>query len=228
MRNPEEEPIGTEPDSLDLDARDVRPILKALGDDTRYRIYTWLRDAARPCSVADVAERFELHPNTVRPHLEHLRDAGLVRLDATPQGGVGRPQHRYTAVEAQIDGPRGDEAHELLARMLAGLCCRVKVGADLAVAVGRDLGRELADPTAGSPIDVLDVTMARLGFEPAADGNRAIFTRCPFRELASAYPDLVCSLHRGLTEGVLESTGMEIAEFHDLDDSEPCSVVLNV
>lgn len=227
MRNHEEQPVGTRQDSRDLDTRDVRPILKALGDDTRYRIYSWLRDVDRPCRVAEVAERFDLHANTVRPHLEHLRDAGLVRLDATPQGGVGRPQHRYTAVDAQIDVPRGDEAHELLARMLAGLCCRVKVGGDLAVAVGRDLGHELADPSEGTPMHVLDVTMARLGFEPVTEGNRETFTRCPFSELASAYTDLVCSLHRGLVEGVLESTGADLEEFHDLDHSEPCTVVVN-
>lgn len=222
MRNPD----GTDRDSQDGDAADVRPILKALGDDTRYRIYTWLRDVDRPCSVADIAVQFGLHANTVRPHLEHLRDAGLVRFDATPQGGVGRPQHRYTAVAAQIDLPRVDEAYEVLARMLASLCCRMRVGTDLAVAAGRDLGRELADTSTSDPVDVLDLTMTRLGFEPATEGNGSTFTRCPFRELATEYPDLVCGLHRGLCEGVLDTAGAGIAEFHEIDDREPCTVVV--
>lgn len=223
MRNP----AGTDANSLEGDAPTVRPILKALGDDTRYRIYTWLRGVDRPCSVTEVAARFRLHANTVRPHLEHLRDAGLVRLDATPQGGVGRPQHRYTAVAAQIDVPRGDEAHELLARMLAALCCRAKVDRDLAVAVGRDLGGELVDPGAGSAVGVLDVTMARLGFEPVMEGARCTFTRCPFRELAAAYPEIVCSLHRGLAEGVLGAVGAGVDEFHDIDAREPCTMVVD-
>lgn len=224
MRNPDR-PDGI-PREDDVPA--VRPILKALGDDTRYRIYTWLRDVDRPCSVTEVAERFDLHANTVRPHLEHLRDAGLVRLDATPQGGVGRPQHRYTAVATQIDVPRGDEAHELLARMLAALCCRAKVDSDLAVAVGRDLGVELADPAVESATELLDVTMARLGFEPVMEGNRATFTRCPFRELAEAYPDIVCALHRGLAEGVLDVVGVGVDEFNEIDASEPCTMVASV
>lgn len=223
MRNPD---VSAQ-HSQDGDTGSVRPILKALGDDTRYRIYTWLRDADRPCSVTEVAARFDLHANTVRPHLEHLRDAGLVRLDATPQGGVGRPQHRYTAVAAQLDASRADEAHELLARMLAALCLRVKASAELAVAVGRELGRELADPGEGDAIEVLDATMARLGFEPVTDRSGVVFTRCPFRELATAYPDLVCSLHRGLTEGVLDTVGGRLTGFHDLDAVEPCTAVVS-
>lgn len=222
MRNPD----GTATDSHDDDAGDVRPILKALGDDTRYRIYMWLREVDQPCSVSDIAVQFRLHANTVRPHLEHLRDAGLVRLDSTPQGGVGRPQHRFTAVAAQIDLPRADEAYELLARMLAGLCCNLKVSRGLAVAAGRDLGRELAGAGTGDPVGVLDLTMTRLGFEPVTEGNESTFTRCPFRELATEYPDLVCSLHRGLCEGVLDTAGAGIAEFRDIDDREPCTVVV--
>ena len=46
----------------------------------------------------------------------------------------------------------------------------------------------------------------RVGFDPAVDGpddETAViaFAHCPFRELAEAHPDLVCSLHRGMVEG---------------------------
>ena len=33
------------------------------------------------------------------------------------------------------------------------------------------------------------------------------FTHCPFRELAEQHPDLVCSLHRGLVEGLVDEVG---------------------
>ena len=33
------------------------------------------------------------------------------------------------------------------------------------------------------------------------------FAHCPFRELAEAYPELVCTLHRGLVEGFVEAVG---------------------
>ncbi len=55
--------------------------------------------------------------------------------------------------------------------------------------------------------------LADLGFDPALDDGPSVedpevrvglaFTKCPFRELAVLYPDLVCELHRGLTEGIL-------------------------
>ena len=76
-----------------------------------------------------------------------------------------------------------------------------------------------------------------LGFEPAtepADGahegsTRIEFLHCPFRELAEAYPELVCNLHRGLCEGVVDSVGGgTVEEFATLYDAEPCHVVVGV
>jgi len=56
-------------------------------------------------------------------------------------------------------------------------------------------------------------------------GTTIAFTRCPFRELAEANPDLVCSLHRGLVEGFVDSRGDgAVVAFHDLADRTPCQV----
>ena len=54
--------------------------------------------------------------------------------------------------------------------------------------------------------------MDRLGFEPetrAPVGKTSdmAFTHCPFRELAEAYPELVCNLHRGISEGIVAEVG---------------------
>ena len=51
---------------------------KALADDTRYRLYRYLRLSGRPVSVRELAVRLSLHPNTLRPHLRRLEEAGLV------------------------------------------------------------------------------------------------------------------------------------------------------
>ncbi|MBA2624938.1 MAG: helix-turn-helix transcriptional regulator, partial [Acidimicrobiia bacterium] len=71
-------------------------ILKALGDNTRYAIYLELARSPLPLSTADVADSLDLHPNTVRPHLERMREVGLLSLEAESRGSVGRPQHRYS------------------------------------------------------------------------------------------------------------------------------------
>jgi predicted ArsR family transcriptional regulator len=70
-------------------------VLKALGDNTRYAIYLELVRSPRPLSTSDIAETLGLHPNTVRPHLERMRELGLLDLKVESRGGVGRPQHRY-------------------------------------------------------------------------------------------------------------------------------------
>ena len=60
-------------------------VLKALGDNTRYAIYLELARSSVPLTTADVAESLDLHPNTVRPHLERMRDVGLLTV-AAPYG----------------------------------------------------------------------------------------------------------------------------------------------
>jgi hypothetical protein len=70
-----------------------------------------------------------------------------------------------------------------------------------------------------------------VAFDPAVvgDGESAsiAFAHCPFRELAEANPDLVCSLHRGLVEGFVDEVGgAEITAFRTLVDRDPCRVEL--
>ena len=83
--------------------------------------------------------------------------------------------------------------------------------------------------------------LAELGFDPAIDaeaedGQTTIsFTRCPFRELAALYPDVVCELHRGLTEGIVASATSNwpglvsrVESFASLVEVDPCRVELSV
>lgn len=202
----------------------IHTVLKALGDDTRYAIFEWLRDAPGPATVAEVAQAFDLHANTVRPHLDRLREAGLVELDDSPQGTVGRPQHRYTAVKADIEFHRGPDEHKLLAEMLAEICCRAQATSEQAYAVGEDAGRRLVIGETADVAAVLTAESTRLGFGAVADDGCVRFTDCPFRTLAEAHPDIICSLHHGLTVGVAESVGGSVAVFHRLDDRRPCAV----
>lgn len=210
----------------------VRPILKALGDETRYRIYVWLRDTDAPVTIAEIAEHFGLHPNTVRPHLERLRDAGLVELDATPRGGVGRPQHRYSGVPIELGvhelDTRGDDAYRLLSSALADVCDLAGSSPRDAEAVGVQVGVKIADtvPGAADTADVDTVVtscMDRLGFGPVCGDGEVTFTECPYRSVAEEHPDVVCSLHAGMLRGVLATVGAELVEFRDLESSGPCA-----
>jgi predicted ArsR family transcriptional regulator len=209
-------------------------LLKALGDNTRYAIYLELARSTKPQATADIAESLGLHVNTVRPHLERMREVGLLDVQSDNRGAVGRPQHRYSlAADAPSLGLE-PPTFALIARMLlraAGLA-----GADAADAVdaGREQGRVDAAADVGRPcVAALVRELDRLGFDPtlAGDSEHATiaFAHCPFRELAEANPNLVCGLHRGLVEGFVETVGGgDVGDFRTLVDREPCQVDLVV
>lgn len=259
---------------------DRLPVFKALGDNTRYAIFLELARSPVPLSTGDIAEALDLHPNTVRPHLERMREVGLLEVDSGSRGAVGRPQHRYTL---SADAPSlglEPSAFRLLARLVADVAARARLDSDQVAEVGRDHGRasavermggaapgaksragsgaeaaaesgmgSLAGSSMGSStgasmgwaarststgqdgcLAALVSELSELGFDPAVAGDaRAItiaFTHCPFRELAEAFPDVVCHLHRGIVEGFVEARGLGVTRFATLADRNPCEVDL--
>jgi predicted ArsR family transcriptional regulator len=215
------------------------PVFKALGDNTRYAIYLELARSSAPLSTAEVAEALDLHPNTVRPHLERMRDVGLLEVETDSRGAIGRPQHRYgLAADAPSLGLE-PSAFRLLARLVAGVAARSGLTADEVAAVGREHGRVAAAArvTPDRPgrirgcVAILTAELAELGFDPevADDGvaTTIAFTHCPFRELAEVFPDVVCHLHRGIVEGMVAAVGgAEVARFATLADRSPCEMDL--
>jgi predicted ArsR family transcriptional regulator len=213
-------------------------VLKALGDETRYAMYRELATATSPLSAHDLADRLGLHANTVRLHLDRLREVGLVDAEAVHRGTVGRPQHRYFLAAGAPGLGFDPPAHALLAGLLAALAERIGADVDDAADTGHAWGVEAGRRTRSrSCLHALEAELRRLGFEPAVepgDGTaegaaRIEFLHCPFRELAEAYPELVCNLHRGLCEGVVDQVGGgSVQEFATLYDPEPCHVTVAV
>src|SRR3954452_5233353 len=126
-------------------------LLKALGDNTRYAIYLELARAPRPLATADVAESLGLHVNTVRPHLERMREVGLLDVQGDNRGAVGRPQHRYSlAADAPSLGLE-PPTFALLARMLLRAAALAGSESEDAVDAGREQGRGDGVRAAGRP-----------------------------------------------------------------------------
>ena len=207
-------------------------VLKALGDNTRYAIYLELARSPRPLATAEIAESLDLHPNTVRPHLERMREVGLLDQETDARGAVGRPQHRYSL---SADAPSlGLEPPTflVLSRMLLRLVGAARVSAEDAAEAGREQGEAYAAADrADGCLTGLVARLDLLGFDPAvvADESSATvaFTHCPFREQAEADPDVVCNLHRGMVEGFVGCTGGgAVTEFHTLMSRTPCQVSL--
>ena len=228
-------------------------LLKALGDNTRYAIYLELARSPRPLATADVAESLGLHPNTVRPHLERMRDVGLLAVETEGRGGVGRPQHRYSPAPDAPSLGLEPPAMPLLAGMLVGVAAAAGAEPEEAAAMGRLQGAAAAarlvaagavraadaggadgedgGVAAERCLDALVTDLTRLGFDPAVavdeEGVTVGFTHCPFAELAEAHPEIVCHLHRGMVEGLVGAVGgLDVAAFHTLVDRLPCRVEL--
>lgn len=230
---------------------DVAPprlaVLKALGDNTRYAIYLELARSAKPRSTAEVADSLELHPNTVRPHLERMREVGLLAVETDNHGGVGRPQHLYSLAPDAPSLGLEPAPMPMLARMLLGVAAAAGAAGDEAVEAGREHGRaaarayldevgrtagEAGEEKARTCLRALGTELARLGFDPAVasdgEGVTVAFTHCPFAELAQAHPDIVCHLHRGLVEGFVGTLGgAQVERFRTLLDRQPCRVELS-
>lgn len=209
---------------------------KALADDTRFRLYRYLRLSGRAVSVRELATRLDLHPNTLRPHLRRLEDVGLVARDTGRASGVGRPQTMYTAIEGDSGDP-GD--YRLLTEILCGLV-RGKRSIERAEGLARDWGHYLisqdrpkpgAAPAPKRTLAALQDAMARAGFDPrfrrGKGGNVEISLRdCPARELTEEHGDLVCALHKGLIQGMLEGVTppLELKSFAPLAERSLCRV----
>ena len=64
----------------------VTAITSAFGDPTRRDIYLFARSAPDGVTASQVADRFALHPNVARHHLDKL--AGDVRMQREPIGNL--------------------------------------------------------------------------------------------------------------------------------------------
>ncbi|BAN04159.1 helix-turn-helix transcriptional regulator [Ilumatobacter coccineus] len=224
-------------------------VLKALGDNTRYAIYLELARSSRPLATSDIAATLGLHANTVRPHLERMRDVGLLEVHVGGRGDVGRPQHRYAIAESAPLLGLEPPTTPVLAKMVLSMAKRLQASSDDAAAVGDEEGRRRARPYAEAPstLEALVSDLDKLGFDPVVadahpatqsathadgpddDGSAVIaFANCPFAELAREHPELVCGLHRGLIEGFVDEMGdATTRDFATLTSRTPCRVTVS-
>jgi predicted ArsR family transcriptional regulator len=182
----------------------------ALAQPTRARLFAILTELRGPVGTVELAERLGLHPNGVRIHLERLEAAGFVSRSRAPQTR-GRPRDAWTISPTADPGgapPTGfRELAGWLARTIPARPGRLRE----VEAAGREIGRELAGPgEAQGGTGTLYSTLAALGFQPHIDSSTAGRTtyclgNCPYKDSVRANQPVVCTLHRGITRGLLEA-----------------------
>ncbi len=248
------EPAGTRaPLSATEFASAVTAITSAFGDPTRREIYLFahehdaLVDEAaehaptgapaddRGVTAAEVADRFDLHPNVARHHLDKLAGGGYLEVAVTrdSKAGAGRPSKRYRPTDRQIavEVPvrQDDVLITLLGRALA-LLPRDQAEA-MAEEVGIEYGRLMAQ-SLGDSADhqrsfrsslhaVADALTAH-GFAAHAEKKnnelRIVSEHCPFGGAAIENP-VICAVDRGMVKGMLTTLYGETSQ--ELESSIP-------
>jgi predicted ArsR family transcriptional regulator len=200
------------------------PAEDALAQPTRAQIFAFLVERRGPAGTEEVADRFGLHPNGVRRHLERLLEGGFVTRSQVREG-KGRPRDSWAVSPDAHPGGMQPRAYADLARWLARAIPTNPNRLREIERTGREIGRELAPPAAGDTAEDLRDALAALGFEPTLERGDGSFTcrlgNCPYKASVRESPEVVCTMHRGITAGLLEELDPEAKlvnfEPHDPD-----------
>ena len=201
--------------------RTLSDLTSTLGDPTRRSIYLTVRESADPVTAAQIAAEFDIHANVARHHLDRLADEGYLEITRKrPEGkngpGAGRPAKCYTSTDKEIELQFPARRYDLLADLLIRVVQKLEPerAPEIAAEVGREYGMELAGtlqlPDAASFDSVLAVVqqaMVDVGFAVDTNtGNRQLLmSHCPFGRTAFDHPEVVCSLDRGIVNGLMEA-----------------------
>lgn len=181
-----------------------------LSQPTRAKLFATLQTLMRPASTEELAATVGLHPNGVRTHLARLADAGLIRRERV-RHGRGRPRDGWT-VSAR------PTAYEDLGRWLVRAIGPSAEELQRVEEAGQQVGRELA-PADGDLFSALGALGFRPELEETADRSCYVLGNCPYRDAVTDNQAVVCTLHRGLTRGILERTapGSTLTAFEPKD-----------
>ena len=152
-------------------------------------------------TITELCEATDLHPNTVREHLQRLLDGGYIVTETEHRQTRGRPRTLYSAAS-------GSHRISPIAQQKAR-----------AAAQRGDLMRRVMPWTAPSDaalptqavhqLDALVEDLIDAGFDPAIDEVTLTvdITPCPHADAEPAHRDTLCAVHLGLMDSVLEQAG---------------------
>jgi predicted ArsR family transcriptional regulator len=180
-----------------------------------------VRAATEPVTAAQIAAEFSIHANVARHHLDRLTDEGYLEVTRKPPNGkngagAGRPAKCYTATDKEIELQFPARRYDLLADLLIRVVQRLEPerASEIAAEVGREYGVELAatldlPDTVGfdSVLATVQQAMVDVGFAVDTNTNnrQLLMSHCPFGRTAFDHPEVVCSLDRGIVNGLMEA-----------------------
>ena len=202
----------------------VSAITDAFGGPTRRAIYLFAREEAAGVTSTQVAEKFGVHPNVARHHLDKLAAGGYleVAVERAEGAGAGRPSKHYrVSADAKVDLTGDVPVHSddlvlsLLGRALALLphdkaeAMAEEVGQEYGLAMAQGLtGADLAvgQRSLRSAMQAVADALTAHGFAAHADQRnnqlRIVNNHCPFGDVAIEHP-VICAVDRGMVKGML-------------------------
>lgn len=216
---------------------------RILASTSRVEIMHVLQDRG-PSTIDVLVDATDLHPNTVREHLARLIEGDLVRSEPEKRTTRGRPRMTYRATSS-ADIRNDPEAASILERSIAQAALTEALvrgfsrdgAADRAREAGREVGRGLGQSGDAPEPDSRDRELLALsahldsfGFDPELERENLTYHlwRCPFKEMAQERPDVVCAVHAGLAQGVLDQAGgsLGVAELTPFVGPSHCTLRL--
>jgi predicted ArsR family transcriptional regulator len=193
----------------------------ALADDSRRRMYEFIRGARRPVSREEAAASIGISRKLAAFHLEKLVEVGLLRASSAPIGGsrrVGRTPKVYEPGDEDVRISIPERQPELLAQILLDAVLAEDDGGTVrttATEIARERGTVLGaaerDRNRGGrfgaerALSVLTGLLARHGFEPGREAATQLRLRnCPFQPLAGRAPEVVCALNHAFISGMVD------------------------
>ena len=197
----------------------VSALTSAFGDPTRRGIWLFAHEHDDGVTAAEVAQRFTLHPNVARHHLDKLTAGGYleVTLGRAPGAGAGRPSKRYRVVADRVDLDvpirHDDLVITLLGRALALLPREAAeaMAEEVGLEYGRAMARAMGDTSDGqrsfrASLHAVADALTAHGFAAHAEKRgselRIVSRHCPFGDAAVEHP-VICAVDRGMVKGML-------------------------
>ena len=192
-----------------------RTAYSAISSSSRVQILHLLNERGKR-TISELCEATELHPNTVREHVQRLIDGGYVVGEVEHRTSRGRPRVLYSPAAGRSPVARR-KAQEAARR--GDLMRRVLPTTQTALPV-----------EAVHQLDALIDDLGDAGFDPLVDEDALTvdLSPCPRADVPDRERATLCGVHLGLMDGVLAQAGgpLKIVGMAASCDPETCVVQL--
>lgn len=190
-------------------------------------------DAADGVTASEVADRFDLHANVARHHLDKLAAGGHLEIATSRPSGAGRPSKRYRVLgdtmPFELPVRHDDILITLLGKALNELGPEraTALAEEVGVAYGRAMAEGMGDAVSGkrslrTALHAVADALSAHGFAAHAEQHEGrlqiVRDNCPFGEAVIEHP-VICAVDRGMVAGMLGSLAGETPV--DLESSKP-------